>query len=441
MKAQLPNQLRRKQLSVLTIIALVALAVQWLPSFLSPTELAQEPVEFISTLEDSAPDFISEFDPNDLSESQWRQLGFSEKQVATILKYKKSLGGSFSSKAQLKQCYALSAEKYKMLEPYILLPEFHSSNAPSEKFFRSSGLKLNAPFDPNRLSKAEWITMGFSEKQAETILKYKKSLGGRFENEEQIKSCFVVSEDYFAQMKPFLRFSSLSDGTSAKEVARPLPSRKPRVASFFDPNALDQKGWIELGFSESQAKVILNYKAKILKGRFSSAEDLRNCFVVSAETFDELKPWIKIPSVQDGGGSVSGAVQKNATDFSKVDLNQITYAQLVEFGFGSKEAGSLVNYRKRLGGFVNKNQIFETYGIDRALAEQLVKTALLDESSVTKYRLNEAPESWLKTHPYFRYSADKIIFYRITHPDDKKIWKYLNAKPEYEVKMKWYLKE
>lgn len=36
-----------------------------------------------------------EFDPNELDAKAWENLGFSEKQSATILKYKYSLGGFF----------------------------------------------------------------------------------------------------------------------------------------------------------------------------------------------------------------------------------------------------------------------------------------------------------------------------------------------------------
>jgi len=54
--------------------------------------------------------------------------------------------------------------------------------------------------------------------------------------------------------------------------------------------------------------------------------------------------------------------------------------------------------------------------------------------------LVDAPEEWLKNHPYFKYSADKIMYYRISNPDDKKIWKLLKIKPEYEARMRLYLK-
>ena len=123
-----------------------------------------------------------------------------------------------------------------------------------------------------------------------------------------------------------------------------------------------------------------------------------------------------------------------------MDLNAITFKHLIEFGFEKKAAGSMIGFRKKLGGFVNKEQILTTYNIDPELTQKLLATAQLNTSNVQKYTLTEAPEEWLRNHPYFKYSADKIIYYRISNPDDRKIWKYLKLKPEYEARMRLYTK-
>ena len=75
------------------------------------------------------------------------------------------------------------------------------------------------------------------------------------------------------------------------------------------------------------------------------------------------------------------------------------------------------------------------------MVQKLLNISPLDASKVEKYTLVDAPEEWLKNHPYFKYSADKIIYYRINNPDDKKIWKYLKLKPEYETRMRLYIRQ
>ena len=59
-------------------------------------------VKFITSSSNSVD--LSDFDPNTLDKEQWQKLGFSEKQTATIMKYKDIVGGKFTSKEQLKKC-------------------------------------------------------------------------------------------------------------------------------------------------------------------------------------------------------------------------------------------------------------------------------------------------------------------------------------------------
>ena len=78
--------------------------------------------------------------------------------------------------------------------------------------------------------------------------------------------------------------------------------------------------------------------------------------MISSEKFSELKPYIKLnPStiVQNTDAPKAKVIQEK-TDFSKTDLNAITFKQLLEFGLDEKSAGMIIGFRKKLGGFVNK---------------------------------------------------------------------------------------
>ena len=60
------------------------------------------------------------FNPNLIYKDEWVRLGFSTKQVETILKYKEKIGG-FKSKLDVKNCYVVSDQMYRLLSPYILI--------------------------------------------------------------------------------------------------------------------------------------------------------------------------------------------------------------------------------------------------------------------------------------------------------------------------------
>ncbi|WP_164466366.1 helix-hairpin-helix domain-containing protein [Chryseobacterium carnipullorum] len=388
-------------------------------------------VKFITTRSTSWN--LTDFNPNDLDAMQWEHLGFSEKQVSTILNYKKMVGGQFRSKDQLKKCYAISAEKFSELESYIMLPEAGKDHH-FEKFdkYEKKEIRISGRFNPDRLSAAEWIRMGFSEKQAEAILKYKNYLGGSFISKEKFKECFIISPASYTKLESYLILPAKTPEGFKSHGKNYTVQSKIHYRNF-DPNSLNSEDWQALGFSEKQANTIVNYRDRNLRGSFKSLEDIKKCFVISKEKFEELSPYIKL-------NTNTNPIQKQETDFSKVDLNIITFKQLLEFGLDEKSAGSMIGFRKKLRGFVNKQQILDTYNIDKNLVQKLISIAPLDISNVPKYTLTEAPEEWLKDHPYFKYSADKIIFYRTTYTDDRKILKLLKLKPEYEERMKLYLK-
>ena len=398
-------------------------------------------VKFITS--NSVPLQLTEFDPNELDQKQWQNLGFTEKQIATILNYKKVVGGKFVSKEQLKKCFAITEDKFSKLESYILLPETNKE-AKSNNFkgFEKRLITISGKFNPDQYSVNDWIKMGFSEKQAEAILKYKSYLGGSFVSKEKFKECFIISEENFQKINPYL---ILPEKTPANfnNYAKSFKSEKTKIQYHsFDPNTFDLEGWKSFGFSDKQAQIIVNYRDRNLKGSFKSLEDIQKCFVISAEKFKEMKPFIKLNStaVTNNGEKQKTETKQQETDFSKIDLNSITFKQLLEFGFDEKAAGSMIGFRKKLGGFMNKEQVLTTYNIDAELMKKLLSTAQLNTSNVPKYTLIEAPEDWLKNHPYFKYSADKIIFYRLSEKDERKIWKLLKVKPEYEARMRLYLK-
>jgi len=426
----------------MAVLGILLLALTVFQNYTDKSDENFPELTFVS--EDVPTEPFSEFDPNDLDEAQWQKLGFSEKQTSTILKYKTIVGGKFLSKEQFKKCFAVSEEKYTQLENFILLPETNADAKGNSNFksFEKKSINVTKKFNPDQFSQSDWENMGFSERQAAAILKYKNYLGGSFVSKEKFKECFIINDENYQKLEPYLILPAKTPVNFNNYTEKSGSSKNKFQHSNFDPNILDIKGWMALGFSEKQANVIVNYRDRNLKGSFKTLEDIKDCFVISSEKFEELKPFIKLnpATMTKSSDDKKPEFKQEKTDFSKTDLNSITFKQLLEFGLDEKSAGSMIGFRKKLGGFMTKEQILETYNIDKELVQKLLSIAPLDNSKVERYSLVDAPEEWLKNHPYFKYSADKIIYYRISNPDDKKIWKLLKTKPEYEARMRLYVK-
>ena len=66
--------------------------------------------------------------------------------------------------------------------------------------------KVLEKFNPNDLTREQWMDLGFTEKQVNTIFNYKKSLGGKFNDAATLKKCYSISEEKFAEIEAFLVF-------------------------------------------------------------------------------------------------------------------------------------------------------------------------------------------------------------------------------------------
>ena len=76
----------------------------------------------------------------------------------------------------------------------------------------------------------------------------------------------------------------------------------------------------------------------------------------------------------------------------------------------------IIKYRDLLGGFSNKSQLLEVYGIDSSLYQKLSPYVYVGHKSLKKINLNYASVYQLKAHPYLDYKeSNAIVKYRIQH--------------------------
>lgn len=210
-------------------------------------------------------------------------------------------------------------------------------------------------FNPNDLDKSGWIELGFSPKQAAVILKYKNSLGGNFSSKEEISRCFVISEEKFEELTPYILLPEFSSGNAQSNSNYYSPNKSKAKIHYrkFNPNEYAQSDWMTIGFSEKQALTILKYK-RSLGGNFTSLDQIEKCFVISEEKFQEMKPYMVI--------SKSEEITKNETkpevkaeipikvQLEKFNPNEYSKEQWMELGFTEKQVGTIMNYKRSLGG-------------------------------------------------------------------------------------------
>lgn len=167
-----------------------------------------------------------------------------------------------------------------------------------------------------------------------------------------------------------------------------------RVESFpFNPNTATEEEFRRLGFSEKQARAILNYREK--GGRYRRKADFARSFVVADSVYQRLEPYIRIP---------------------RVDLNTADSAAFDALpGIGPYYAAKMVAYRKELGGYSYPEQLLDLWKFDREKYDALAD--LIVVSKPYRYPLWTLPEDSLKLHPYIRvYAAHGIVLFRSASP-------------------------
>ena len=178
----------------------------------------------------------------------------------------------------------------------------------------------------------------------------------------------------------------------ASRPATRAETPKRKVESFpFNPNTVTLEELQRLGLSERQAESIGNYRSK--GGRFRTKADFQKMYVVSDTLFARLEPYIDIP---------------------QLELNTADSSALVTLrGIGPWYASKILDYRDRLGGFWQKEQLLEIDGIDEARLSGFADEVTVDPAKIRRLDLWHAPDSLLARHPYLGpQGARSLIRYR-----------------------------
>ncbi|PKP08729.1 MAG: hypothetical protein CVU09_14315 [Bacteroidetes bacterium HGW-Bacteroidetes-4] len=192
----------------------------------------------------------------------------------------------------------------------------------------------------------------------------------------------------------------------------------------FDPNTVAFNDLLKLGFSEKQARTLVNYRKA--GGKFFKNEDLKKVYGISEAFYKQLIPYIAIVSIEmkeqtksdklqvDVNNAFSSGAAKNYSSENpdlKIELNTATPADLIRIpGIGPVYAKRIVSYRDNLGGFYSSSQLAEVYGLSDSLLVKINHFLFVDTSAIQSINLNTVDFRTLNNHPYIDYIHTKNIF-------------------------------
>lgn len=221
------------------------------------------------------------FDPNTISEQEWKKLGVKERTIRTILNYLKK-GGRFRTPSDLKKIYGIREEDVRVLEPFVRIGVGgEMSNVKSETGDgRGEMSKVKrekrevAVVDINEADTTAFISLpGIGSKLAARIVAFREKLGG-FYAVEQISEVYGISDSTFLLIKPYLRTANSS------------------VRKIDINNATFQELSSHPYIRKDLAKTIIAYRNE--HGPFRQTMDLKKIVIITEEIFERLKFYVMV---------------------------------------------------------------------------------------------------------------------------------------------------
>lgn len=211
----------------------------------------------------------------------------------------------------------------------------------------------------------------------------------------------------------------------------------------FDPNTMTEEEGRMLGLTESQVRNILNYRDK--GGRFRIRSDFGRLYTIGEEDYARLEPYIDLPvSVPEKENIYQNKYEETKLEpreIPLVELNTVDSATLVELPqIGPYIAMRILEYRDRLGGYVDIEQLREVRGVDSTRFEVISPYIHLDGSEPRKIDVNRDDFRTLVHHPYLTYEQVKRIFNQREQRGMIKNWAQLETLLQEEGEVNPWLK-
>ena len=286
-------------------------------------------------------DTLFVFDPNTVTYDELLLLGFDKRTAVGIVKYR-TAGKVFGIAEELALCYGVSDSMFSRVRPYIKIGEKYATKPKLEPrdTLRNSRSKRFSPrpfekFGIDTVGVDYLRLIGFSTRQAEALIEYRRRGGGIFSMNE-LRDCYAVSEEMADSLEHFV------------------------ILSIRDPH----KGLIEInsadsatlrkvrGIGEKTVVALLQYRK--LLGGFVRKEQISELKCVTAENFLRISEQIYCDSCK----------------ISKIDINFAHAFDFEHHTYMTRRAAKLIlETRESKGGWNSIEEMQE----DKIFTEEQAK--------------------------------------------------------------------
>ena len=202
-----------------------------------------------------------------------------------------------------------------------------------------------------------------------------------------------------------------------------LENRKPKIYPF-NPNYITDFKGKQLGMSLLEIDRLHAFRDS---NKFvNSKEEFQKVTKISDALLRKIGPYFKFPDwvVKRNQKNKKISLQKskkryssdanNSKEFilSSTDINKITAQDLRTIpGINATFSERIIKYRSKLQGFSFPSQLYEVWGLDTEIADQIIEVfKIIELPSIKKQNINTIEFKQLLKNPYIDYELCKKIF-------------------------------
>ena len=311
---------------------------------------------------------LQPFNPNEFEYEELRAAGVPAKVAAGIVRWRR-YGKVYRIKEDVALVSGVTDSMYVALKPYIVIAD---SLAPKAKYsdgveqeqvgreLRTVAVKTPTSVRPSveltqfridTVSVAYLASIGFSVKQAETVVKYRDAIGS-ITSEQEFRACYVVSEEMADRLLQYVIFTEqkIESKNDTEES-----SKNTEVVELVEINSADMAALVSVnGIGEKSAVEIIKYRD--LLGGYHSVAQLAELNCVTEENFAKILQQICCDSCK----------------ISKIDINFAGPKELERHPYVSARAlRRIVKQRQLKGGWTRIEEMIDDDILSEDEAERL----------------------------------------------------------------------
>ena len=266
----------------------------------------------------------------------------------------------------------------------------------------SAGVAAGArfAFDPNTITGDSLQLLGFSARQAQSILKYRNK-GGKFRYKEDFAKLYVVDSAVYAALEGYLLLPRRGSGTK-KGISVPGGAENGAVGT---KSAGNVPGGAGVGTKEG---------ISVPRGAENGAVGTKSAGNVPGKGRDADMSGRKSGNADTSGRRTEIYGKRVEKNRYMCNLNTADSAALVKlYGIGGYYARKILRYREALGGsFADVRQLLEIEGFTQERFAGIERSIFVNDSDVKGISLLNAGREFLERHPYIGpYAARGILSY------------------------------